>query len=732
LVHGNHTVRFGGQLQRVIIAEYNNFGVTPTFTLGINGSAGPARTDFNNAAGTTTISRTAFGNAAALLASASGILSSIGQTFNATSQTSGFVSGAGDKRNFRQNNWSLYLGDTWRVSRKLTFTYGTRWEYYSPVDEKNGLVLLPVVASGQTVQQTLLGNATVDFAGGPSKRPLYNARKAQFAPNLGLAWDPFGNGKTAVRAGFSLNYVNDAFFTAAGNAAAGNSGLGASPAAQGLVGPTVSNPGPALTPPPFQVPTDFQTNADNLFVGNVAGYAIDPHLKTPYVEQWNLSIQRDLGWKTSFTIGYVGNHGVGLFRAIDVNQLDFTKNGFLADFNRARHNGFLAQATPANAPGCGAKGSATQCGIFNPLFNPGVAGSQQLTVFPNLFATGGIDQSDKADFQQRFVNDIQQGLLGALEASYHAEEWDTGNNPLPGFNDPVTLFPNPFIMGGDLLKNSSFASYHAGIVEFRRRLDRGLYFQANYVFSKVMTDYSTGTNNDQTRFQPYLDNARPFLEKGRAAFDITHAFKANFTYELPIGKGHRLFSTDKKLLGLFTNGWQTGSIFTWQSGNPYSILSQWASFNRGGSRSARDTAIATLSHGQISNDLGVFVQTNGIVYGINPKLISPDGTGVPAQPQESCAPAVSGGFCDPQPGQVGNLQLNAFTGPAYFDWDLSAGKDFAVTERFKLTFRTEAFNVLNHPVFFMGDQNINSTQFGQSTSTVSQARILQMSLRLKF
>jgi hypothetical protein len=95
-------------------------------------------------------------------------------------------------------------------------------------------------------------------------------------------------------------------------------------------------------------------------------------------------------------------------------------------------------------------------------------------------------------------------------------------------------------------------------------------------------------------------------------------------------------------------------------------------------------------------------------------------------------PAVTGGFCNPQPGEVGNLQLNAFNGPTYFDWDLSARKDFAVTERMKLTFRTEAFNVLNHPVFFMGDQSINSLQFGQSFSTVSQARILQLSLQLKF
>ena len=149
-------------------------------------------------------------------------------------------------------------------------------------------------------------------------------------------------------------------------------------------------------------------------------------------------------------------------------------------------------------------------------------------------------------------------------------------------------------------------------------------------------------------------------------------------------------------------------------------------------RSVNNTAVATLSHGQISNDLGVFVQGNGVVYGINPKLINPDGTAAPTSPQLSCVPSVAGGFCNPQPGEVGNLSLDAFSGPAYFDWDLAAAKDFNLTERFKLTFRTEAFNVLNHPVFFMGDQLINSTTFGQSTSTISSPRILQMSLRLKF
>ncbi|HUI52044.1 MAG TPA: hypothetical protein VLX60_09680, partial [Terriglobales bacterium] len=242
-------------------------------------------------------------------------------------------------------------------------------------------------------------------------------------------------------------------------------------------------------------------------------------------------------------------------------------------------------------------------------------------------------------------------------------------------------------------------------------------------------------------FQPLLDNARPFLEKARAPFDITHAFKANFTYELPMGRGHKLFGSPNRALGLLVNGWQTGSIFTWQSGSPFSIVSQYATFNRGGSRSYNNEAVSTLTHQQISGQLGSFVQNNGVVYLINPKLISSDGTGAPSSPQlGGCTPAVPGGFCNPQPGEVGNLQSNAFNAPSYFDWDMSASKDFDITEKIKLTFQAQAFNLLNHPVFGvpldagsgLANFNINSTTFGQSINTISSARILQMSLRLKF
>src|SRR5260370_40670602 len=96
-------------------------------------------------------------------------------------------------------------------------------------------------------------------------------------------------------------------------------------------------------------------------ISNNGGYAIDPNIKPPYVLQWNLSVQRDLGAGTSLTVSYVGNHGVGLFRAVDVNQVLLNQNGFLADFNRARQNGFIAQSVSAPDRRGGVAGTATQC-----------------------------------------------------------------------------------------------------------------------------------------------------------------------------------------------------------------------------------------------------------------------------------------------------------------------------------------------------------------------------------
>jgi hypothetical protein len=694
-VHGNHTIAFGGQLQRVTIYNTNLAASLPSLNLGFS-TANPfslKASDFSQP-----IDNTTLGRARSLLASLTGFLTTESQTFQVKSQTSGFVAGQASNRNLRQNDLAFYGGDTWRLNRKLTFTYGVRWEYFNPVDERDGLALLPVIPAGQTVEQAILSNATVDFAGGPSKRGLYNPDRNNFGPNIGIAWDPRGNGKMAIRAGYSINYVNDAFFTAAQNATVGNAGLSSAKTLTKLNGPTVSSP-VTITPPPFGIPTTFSQNFNNIGLAGNAGFAIDPNIRTPYVQQWNVSIQRDLGWNTTLQVSYVGNHGVALFRGIDINQVIIKQNGFLADFNRARANFFLT-----GNPSCAS------------------AGCQTLTFFPNLVGGGLLNNGTVLSL-------ISEGGIGDLADIYRT-------NGIINKDGTDPFAPNALLRGGDILKNGSNSTWNAGIVEVRRRFSRGLYFQANYVYSKALTDYSGDTNGDQSRFLPLLDNAQPQLERSRANFDITHAFKANFTYELPIGEGHRL-TPSNRIVSRLIGGWNTGSVFTWQTGSPFSIFSDLGLLNRSG-RSSRETAVTSLTLAQLKSQVGLFVQKDGTVFAVNPKLTNGDGTGN-GPDALTCTPSVAGGFCNPQPGQDGNIPINFFSGPAFFDWDLSMSKAFKVTESKRFEFRAEAFNVLNHPVFFVGDQYINgftsagvSSNFGQSTSTLSVPRILQLGLKFIF
>lgn len=704
---GNHSLVFGFQLQRVTIVPFNFGGTSEDLALGF--SAGDSfalkTSDFP-----APISANVLGNANGLLSTLGGFVGTTNETFNVTSPTSGFVPGASDTRNYAQNDWSVYAGDSWRLRKNLTVTYGLRWEYLAPFSEKNGLILLPVVPAGQTVTQTLLSNATINLASGNTGRLPYNRDLRDFAPNVGVAWDPWGNGKTAIRAGYSVHYVNDDLATAVNNASVGNAGLTSTNGNQNVSATLSGDNGlpipPGVTAPAFGIPTTFQANFNALGgPGNNAGFAIDPNLKTPYVQDWNLSVQREIGEKTTVTVSYEGNHGTRLIRGIDVNQVIINQNGFLADFNRARSNCFLSLAA-TNPPVC------------NPNFNG--PGGQPLTIFPTLpgggFLNNGTVQAD-----------IETGQVGSLADLYHIN----GIESAPG-----QFTPNEFIRGGDLLENFSSSTWNAGLVQVRRRISHGLILQASYVFSKALDD----NDGSQTNFTPLLDNANPQIEKARASFDLTHAFKANIAYELPFGKGQR-WTPSNAIVNELVAGWHVSSIFTWQSGNPFSFFTGAAgssgrgTVNRSG-RSGNETVDTSLSQSQINSQLGLSFPTTGPFAGevllVNPSFIDPN-SGLGAGPDGlTCAPLVANGFCNPQPGQLGTLSRNEFTGPMFFNWDFALYKRIPIRESMSLELRGEAFNFLNHPSFFAGDQNINSTSFGQATSTASTPRIVQIGATFRF
>jgi len=469
---------------------------------------------------------------------------------------------------------------------------------------------------------------------------------------------------------------------------------------------------PTFATPAFQVPRLASQN-NSQFGGGAPQtiFTIDPNLRAPYVQEWNLGIQHEVGWSTVVDIHYIGNKGTKLYRGIDYNQVDIFTNGFVDDFLRARSNGFIALNTPASTPGC----TSTTCGVFRVAFNANLPGSQVLTILPSF---GFLTNST-------VVSQIQTGQPGDLAFTYHSS----------AITGSVPLVPNPVAGVADILTNGGDSTYHAGVVEVRRRFTKGLGFQANYAFGKVLSDVGATGGLGQTRFDPYIDFNQAHRDRARALFDVTHQFKANFVYELPAGRGH-WFNMDNVVAEKFLSGWTISSVFNWQSGNPFSISSGRGTLNRSGRCNGRCSADSNLTASQIQNLVGVFHDSTG-VYMINPAVINPSGSdagrGVGADANTCNFSSFPGqAFCHPAPGTLGNLQHLAFTGPSLFTWDFSIIKETPITEAIKFEYRAEFFNFLNHPVFDTTDEVVSSNQFGRFTGVAVASRRIQMTLRLTF
>lgn len=706
-VTGNHAMQFGGSLQRIKVQPYNFAGRFPSVAFGFSASA-PAsaqlvQSDFPGSS----ISATDLANANALRTFLGGVVSSVTQTFQVKDQTSGFVSGIPNVNDFLLDNWAIYGQDSWRLRPNLTLRLGLKWEYFSPLKEENNLQLLPRNQGGNTASSLLDPNVPIDFV----KGGYYDKDLNNFGPSVGIAWDPFNDGRTSIRAGYTMAFVNEETITVARNAGIGNAGLQTTAALQNLY--TTVNAGvPVVNSPAFLVP---RTLADQIGVSRTSSiFGIDQHIKQPYVHQISFSVQREIFWDLAVEGRYVGTLGRDIWRGIDYNQTNAAINQpFLTDFQRARSNGFIALNTPASTAGC----TSTTCGVFNPAYNANLPGSQQLTVIPT-FNGGSLTNATVR-------SNIQTGQVGSL-----ADFYTNGSAGVAVAQQARAFFysaGNPAIYAADLILNGGRTDYHSFQTEIRRRFKSGIFGQLNYTFSKVLSN-TPGTS--QSRFEPFLDNARQGLEKTRADFDVTHVLNGSMIFELPFGSGKKFLNVGG-IADRFIGGWQVGSIFHYQSGAPISLLSGRGTFNRGG-RSGGNPVVSTLSREQISNLFGIRKLADGRVFYIDPAVTDTTGRAVGADNLNSTAAFSGQVFFHPTAGNLGTLQRLQFDGPSQTSWDFSVIKRTRLTEKMNLELRGEFFNFLNHPLFFVGDHSVDSTNFGRITSLNFGARVIQISGRLTF
>ncbi|HEU4769641.1 MAG TPA: carboxypeptidase-like regulatory domain-containing protein [Pyrinomonadaceae bacterium] len=790
-VKGNHSINFGASFTRVNFWQ-QLVTVVPTVNFGISSTLAADQTAWN-AFGSLAPGVNQQANAAALYSTLAGRISSITRNARLSEETNNYTLQGDLISRAQQSEYGVYAQDTWRIRPNITLTAGLRWEVqgpFTPLNDTYARASSFAGLYGESGEGNLFQPGTL--AGAPTTMVLfgkgsaaYDARYDSFAPSVGITYSPnfdegwlktlFGeSGRTVLRGGFSIAYVREGVNTFqslyAANAASGAQLAGGTiSATQNITGTPFPlgfgnyfrnglPAGPNFQQQPVYPNRGSITDSINEFL---------PDLKIGRVDSFTFGIQREIDSNNVIEVRYVGNRGHDLWRQYDLNEVNVIENGFLSEFRLAQQNvianlaagrGFnfryfgpgtntsplpillahISGVPRQNAGNCTAGAGAGSCAA---LYANGLFANTTLLNFLNPLnpqTGGGVGQGNVgfAGFA---------GLLAgtANEATFAANKIAAGI--------PANFWlANPGKRGGAfIIDNSGQTWYDAVTFEFRRRMSRGLLAQFSYTFGKALVNNYASSSG--VFDQPATIRDMNF-RKNVAPFDITQAFKANFIYELPVGRGKTFFSGANGWVNGLVGGWGFNGNIRVQSGSPFSFgnvqlvgmtqkdlqdavgiyrdQKDADGINRGNVFFLpEDIRLNTFRANNVSFTASGASFTQGTPTG---RFIAPAGFG-------NCQQAFIG-TCGFQ-----NLVLK---GPAFFRSDLSIVKRIQFTETMNFEMRGEFLNAFNNINFLVGaaanDVNapggFGAATFGRytaayqdiSTTNDPGGRLVQLVLRFNF
>jgi hypothetical protein len=730
LLKGTHTFTVGGTFRRTTMWE--TIGAVsaagPLFTLGV-ATGDPVSSIFN----TTTIPgvrATDLATAQQLYALLTGRLSGISGSNNVDETSHQYFAGPATRRE-AQNVGGVYAQDQWRLSPQLTLNYGLRWEFTGPAHNTNVIYTSPTLDNLFGPSRQLFKPGTLDGVLSPQIDQRSNPYKGDYvnpAPNAGVAWQPspgaawlrrlLGDGKSVVRGSVGVNYYDEgliAFQSAAGQNAGLSQSISLNPGQPGFVpgGLLLSSSIPPLStfPAAFQFPLPM-----SLFTFNNSWSTVDPNIKTPSILNWTIGLQRQIGREAAVEARYVGNRGFHLWRSYNENETNIFENGFLQEFKNAQKN---LDINAAN----GRTGFA----------NNGLPGQVALPIFETAFGARGSQAGLPAASSYTngtFITQLQQGQAGALanalagNSLYLCRMLGSTFGPCASLNYdapgpyPINFFqPNPYAAGRsiNLLTDDGHSTYNGVQLQYRQRYGTsGLTVTANYTYSKARSSrYSDSPAASITQIT-LRDQS---LLEGPHIFDLRHGFQSYWTYDLPWGANRRI-KIANAWLDQIAGGWTVSGIARIQSGRPFFLTSVRNTYNQNDA----GVLLTGISADDLQKLITLSPGPNGTMLFVDPKLVGADGR---ANPQYLQSPTT--------PGELG--QRVWLYGPGFWNLDLGLAKRFSAGHAY-VNLEALFLDVFNHTAFLVGpgssdsgfNVSINSTTFGQTTSTASGPRNIQIRL----